>query len=110
MAEFVAGQYGMTLEQLKAKTRCWNVARPRQVAMWAMRRLCPHLSYPAIASVLGLSDHTTILHGDRRIEALRKTDWDMQRAIDSTLQHFEGAPSDDAYVVMCWARDLPVAA
>lgn len=110
MAEFVAEQYGMTLNQLKEKTRCVHVARPRQVAMWAMRRLCPHLSYPAIAIVLDLSDHTTILHGARRIETLRKTDTEMQSVIDATMDRFEAERSADAYVVMCWARDLPVAA
>ena len=110
MAEFVAEQYGMTLDELKEKTRRVHVARPRQVAMWAMRRLCPHLSNPAIARALDLLDHTTIIWGVRQIEGLRQSDKEIRDVIAAVLSNFEDEQSNDAYVVMCWVRDLPVAA
>lgn len=50
------------------------VARPRQVAMFLMRRLCPHLSFPEIGRRLGGRDHTTILHGVRNIYKLMPLD------------------------------------
>ena len=47
-----------------------EVARPRQVAMLLMRRLCPHLSFPEIGRRLGGRDHTTALYGVRKIYSL----------------------------------------
>ena len=44
---------------------------PRMTAAWAMRTLCPGLSFPSIANRLGYSDHTSALHAYARMEEAR---------------------------------------
>lgn len=70
VVEFVAMRYGVSPEALAGPRRANPLTRARQFAMYAMRLLCPHLSYPAIGRLLGGRDHTTILHGCRKVEAL----------------------------------------
>lgn len=110
VAEFVADFYGLTMEDLRSDTRKRDVARPRQVAMFLMRELCPHLSLPAIGRLLGGRDHTTILWGVRRVEAI-KADEDIANCIKATRKGFPRPTIfDDAFQALEWARDLPVAA
>lgn len=66
----VANKYGMTLEDLKAPTRTFEVSHPRQEAMYLMRLIRredgePRYSFPQIAKFFGMKDHTTVLHGVR---------------------------------------------
>lgn len=70
----VARHYKVSVEDLKSDRRYRAIARPRQVAMYLMRKHCPHMSLPAIGRVLGDRDHTTILHGVRNIERLMLED------------------------------------
>ena len=73
----VAEDAGLYVSVLTGQSRIRSVARPRQVAGYLMRRLCPHLSYPAIGRQLGNRDHTTILHGERVIKRLMADDLDL---------------------------------
>jgi chromosomal replication initiation ATPase DnaA len=70
VADFVGRHYGVTFDELAGPRRTLPLARARQFAMYAMRELCPHMSYPAIGRLLGGRDHTTILHGCRKVERL----------------------------------------
>ena len=88
VTDYVAQHYGLTFTQIISENRRWEIARPRQVAMYVMREVCPHLSYPAIGRLLGGRDHTTILHGVQRIEALMVTDGDLLDSVLSILRHF----------------------
>lgn len=65
----VAAHFGLTEEAVTGRGRTDRVARPRQVAMYLCRQHTT-LSYPDIARALGGMDHTSIIHGVRRIEAL----------------------------------------
>ena len=96
VTDYVAQHYGLTFTQIISENRRWQIARPRQVAMYVMREVCPHLSYPAIGRLLGGRDHTTILHGVQRIEALMVTDGDLLDSVLSILRHFRsyGAAPD----------------
>src|SRR5687767_10438999 len=74
IAETVAAQYGVTVEQLKSPERSRPIAWPRQEAMWLMRRVkwadgSTRYSNPQIGQFLGGRDHTTVLHGVRAYEA-----------------------------------------
>jgi chromosomal replication initiator protein len=54
-------------------SRVRRIARPRQIAMYLARQLTK-MSYPQIGRRLGGRDHTTILHGNRKIiRMLRET-------------------------------------
>ncbi len=68
--DVVCAVYDVTIQDLKGPRRARRVARPRQVAMYFSRLLCPHLSLPMIGIMLGGRDHTTIMHGCRQIEGL----------------------------------------
>jgi len=85
---FVAGRHGLTMAELKNHSRAREYARPRQIAMYAIRTLCPHMSYPGIARVLARKDHTTILHGVRQIESLLTGHERVAREVGATLTHF----------------------
>ena len=85
---FVAERHGMTRSEMLTRTRCPSYARPRQIAMYSIRQLCPHLSYPAIAKVMERKDHTTILHGVRQIESLLTIHERVTREVSATLCHF----------------------
>lgn len=87
--DFVAERHGLTFQQMTGQQRVTCVARPRQIAMYVMREVCPHLSLPAIGRLLGGRDHTTILHGIQRIEALIHTQEDVLKEVLAALRHFD---------------------
>lgn len=88
MAEFVASRHNRTFAQLLAVRRNRDVVRPRQIAMYAIRELCPHMSLPAIGRMLGGRDHTTVLHAVRKIEELMPTHDLIEAEVSLTLAHF----------------------
>ncbi|MBA4326380.1 MAG: chromosomal replication initiator protein DnaA, partial [Rhodobacter sp.] len=53
--------------------RLRTIARPRQVAMYLSKQLTPR-SLPEIGRRFGGRDHTTIMHGVRKIEELMTID------------------------------------
>lgn len=88
VADFVAERHGMTFEGLCVSSHRRSLARPRQIAMYAIRQLCPHMSLPHIGRLLGGRDHTTVLHGVRKIEDLMHTDDRIARVVDEVMVHF----------------------
>ena len=84
----VAEHYGLSVADLVGPGRARAVARPRQVAMYLAKTLTER-SLPEIGRSFGGRDHTTVIHGVRRIEALRGTDERIARDVDAlrrTLQ------------------------
>ncbi len=69
----VADYFKLRVADLLSKRRSRSVARPRQLAMALAKELTNH-SLPEIGDAFGGRDHTTVLHGCRRIAALRETD------------------------------------
>lgn len=69
----VADYFKIRVADLLSKSRSRSIARPRQVAMALAKELTNH-SLPEIGDAFGGRDHTTVLHGCRRIEELRNTD------------------------------------
>jgi len=69
----VAEHYNIRLSDLVGPRRMRSFARPRQVAMWLSKALTSR-SLPEIGKRFGGRDHTTIMHGVRKIEELRQTD------------------------------------
>ena len=69
----VAEYYKIRVADLLSKRRSRSIARPRQVAMTLAKELTNH-SLPEIGDAFGGRDHTTVLHGCRRIAALRETE------------------------------------
>jgi len=69
----VAEYFKIRVADLLSKRRSRSVARPRQIAMALAKELTNH-SLPEIGDAFGGRDHTTVLHGCRRIAALRDTE------------------------------------
>lgn len=69
----VAEHYNIRLSDMIGPKRLRTIARPRQVAMYLAKQLTPR-SLPEIGRRFGGRDHTTIMHGVRKIEELMATD------------------------------------
>jgi len=69
----VAEYFKIRVGDLLSKRRSRSIARPRQMAMALSKELTNH-SLPEIGDAFGGRDHTTVLHGCRRIQSLREAD------------------------------------
>ncbi|MCF6234283.1 MAG: chromosomal replication initiator protein DnaA [Rhodobacteraceae bacterium] len=69
----VSDYYNIRLSDIIGPKRLRSYARPRQVAMYLCKQLTSR-SLPDIGRRFGGRDHTTIMHGVRRIEELQVTD------------------------------------
>ena len=69
----VADYFKIRVADLLSKRRNRSIARPRQIAMTLAKELTNH-SLPEIGDAFGGRDHTTVLHGCRRIAELRQSD------------------------------------
>ena len=69
----VAEHYNVRLSDMIGPKRLRTIARPRQVAMYLAKHLTTR-SLPEIGRRFGGRDHTTIMHGIRKIDELMATD------------------------------------
>lgn len=69
----VAEYFKIRVADLLSKRRNRSIARPRQIAMALAKELTNH-SLPEIGDAFGGRDHTTVLHGCRRVVFLREND------------------------------------
>ncbi|MGR3434113.1 MAG: chromosomal replication initiator protein DnaA [Shimia sp.] len=69
----VSEHYNIRLSDMIGPKRVRNFARPRQVAMYLAKKLTTR-SLPEIGRRFGGRDHTTVMHGVRRIEELMVKD------------------------------------
>ena len=65
--------YNIRQSDMVGPSRARNIARPRQMAMYLCKKLTQR-SLPEIGRKFAKRDHTTILHGVRRIEELMAID------------------------------------
>ncbi len=82
----VAEYYKIKVSDLLSKRRSRSVARPRQMAMSLSKELTNH-SLPEIGDAFGGRDHTTILHGCRKVAELRESDTDIREDYQNLLRH-----------------------
>lgn len=73
----VAEYYKIKMAELLSPRRNRSVARPRQMAMALSKQLTSH-SLPEIGEAFGGRDHTTVLHGCRKIVELRNSNTDVE--------------------------------
>ncbi len=69
----VSDHYNIRLSDMIGPKRVRNFARPRQVAMYLCKQMTSR-SLPEIGRRFGGRDHTTVMHGVKRIEELRHQD------------------------------------
>ncbi len=81
----VAEYYKIRVADLHSKRRNRSIARPRQMAMALAKELTDH-SLPEIGDAFGGRDHTTVIHGCKKIAELRDTDQRIAEDYDNLLR------------------------
>ena len=77
----IAEFYNIDEDSLYAKTRRREVVRPRQIVMYVLREDF-HLSYPAIGTVFGGRDHTTVIHACEKVRGELQEDGELKLQLD----------------------------
>ena len=85
----VAEHYNIRLADMIGPKRVRTVARPRQIAMYLAKELTTR-SLPEIGRRFGGRDHTTIIHGVRKVEELRGSDPQLAEDIDLLRRALSG--------------------
>ncbi len=84
----VASYYGIAPGAITGKQRDKKTALTRQLAMYLLREQ-NHYSLAEIGKILGDRDHTTILHGHKKITIELKTNASLAKAIDDIRQELK---------------------
>lgn len=85
----VADYYKIKVSDMYSKKRSRIIARPRQMAM-AIAKELTSLSLPDIGEAFGGRDHTTVLHGYRKINELRISDPTVSRDFNALILILRG--------------------
>ncbi|PIR68024.1 chromosomal replication initiator protein DnaA [bacterium CG06_land_8_20_14_3_00_33_50] len=86
----VSISFDIRIKDLLSPKRNKEIVLPRQIIMYLLREDL-HLSFPQIAKALGGRDHTTIMHGYRKMKNLIKE--------KDTLRHDIDAVKDKIYTI-----------
>ncbi|MGM0645331.1 MAG: DnaA ATPase domain-containing protein [Thermodesulfobacteriota bacterium] len=92
--EIVATHFNISVEDLRGNSRMRAITSPRQIAM-ALCRSELGLSYPQIGRLFGGRDHTTIMHGIKKIHKLQKDKHEMNTLINTLKQQCHTLASQD---------------
>jgi chromosomal replication initiator protein len=84
----VSDYYNIRMSDIIGPKRLRSYARPRQVAMYLCKQLTSR-SLPEIGRRFGGRDHTTIMHGVRRIEELKHTDGQIAEDVEMLRRALE---------------------
>jgi chromosomal replication initiator protein len=83
----VGEQFGLREQDLKVRSNSKAIAFPRQIAMYLVKQLTS-ASLPEIGRQFGGKHHTTVLHSINKIDALRRSDKDLNRTINKLMDSF----------------------
>src|SRR5579859_2902995 len=83
----VGEQFGLREQDLKIRSNTKAIAFPRQIAMYLVKQLT-QASLPEIGRQFGGKHHTTVLHSINKIDALRRSDKDLNRTINKLMDSF----------------------
>lgn len=85
IAENVAGFYSVTLDDLLKQSRKKEFVKPRQAAMYLVRKEL-NSSFPTIGEFFGGRDHTTVMHGVEKVEKAVKSEDNIKKELDLILE------------------------
>ncbi len=80
--EVVAENFGVTVAELRSKTRQRRVTDPRQVAMY-LERILLDLPYTQIGRRFGGRDHSTVIHSIQKVEEQLAKDPELRRRLEA---------------------------
>ena len=81
IAEMVAEFYNISMEDLLKESRKKEFVKPRQVAMYIIRKELDN-SFPSIGDFFGGRDHTTVMHAVEKVENLVSTKESFKQEVD----------------------------
>lgn len=71
--DLVCEKFAVSRIDLTSDRRTAEIVRPRQICFYLMST-CTPMSFPEVGRRMGNRDHTTALHGSRKIAALMRAD------------------------------------
>ena len=77
--------FGVSRDEIVSKSRTRHITHARQIAQYLCRELTT-MSLPKLGEVFGGRDHTTVLHAERRVRKLMKT----ERTVFQQVQELTG--------------------
>lgn len=80
--ETVAKYFSINKDDLSGNKRSNDIAFPRQIAMYLCREVA-NMSYPQIGTDFGGRDHSTVMHGCKKIEKEMKEKNNTKQIVDS---------------------------
>ncbi|MBR0431005.1 chromosomal replication initiator protein DnaA [Candidatus Saccharibacteria bacterium] len=87
--EKVAKYFNLSVKEMCGKSRVSNIKNARQVAMFLLSKELS-LSTNKIASEVGVKDHTTVMHGIKKIEKDLKLDFALRDQIEAIKEKIYG--------------------
>lgn len=85
----VAKYYNITVKEICGKSRVANIKTARQIAMFLLSNELS-LSTTKIATEVGVKDHTTVMHGIKKISQDIKLDFALRSQIDEIKEKIYG--------------------
>ncbi len=85
----VAKYYQLSVKDMCGKSRISNIKTARQVAMFLLSKELS-MSTPKIASEVGVKDHTTVMHGIKKIESDLKLNFTLRDQIEEIKEKIYG--------------------
>lgn len=89
IVEQVAKYYKLSVKEMCSKSRVSHIKNARQVSMYLLSKELS-LSTPKIAMEVGVKDHTTVMHGIKKIEGDLKLDFTLRDQINSIKEAIYG--------------------
>jgi hypothetical protein len=86
----VAAECNLTRNDILSARRLAPIVRARQIAMYLAKELTG-FSFPALGRRFGYRDHTTVLHGVRKIERLYHSDIEMMALVERVRNKIKDA-------------------
>ena len=83
--EVVTEHFNISMDQMVSKSRSSDIAKPRQIAMFLCNKMTDS-SLDVIGSFLGGRDHSTIIHGIKKIKEEYETNDGTKSLIDTIMK------------------------
>ena len=84
----VTSRFSVRLADLQSKKRSKSITFPRQICMYLARSLTRH-SLEEVGGYFGGRDHTTVLHANRTIQALRDRDVQVSAMLEQLCRQLQ---------------------
>ena len=77
----VADNFKISIDDLKSKKRSANIAYPRQITMYLIRKITDE-PFDSIGKEFGGKDHSTVIHACSKIESELATNEELKKLLD----------------------------